>query len=556
MPIQLKTYIRSLALLFLAINSCHHPTSSNLIKSWTAYDESAQLAKNGSHQNSRMQYKLIQSKFLDKQAVLDDINKQLGNFSNEDYQRLKDKVYEQSILEIRNHIYTDQLTYEELTKWYLFRIRKYEFDSTSTLNAIISINPNAVVQARFADKNRSKTTHPIYGIPVILKDNINSEDVPTTAGALILKNNQTKNAFIVDKMRENGAIILAKANLSEWAYFFCAGCPVGYSAMGGQSLNPYGRHEIETGGSSSGSAIAVAANYATVAIGTETSGSILSPSGKNGVVGLKPTVGLLSRSGIIPISEILDTPGPITKSTIDNAIVLSAMEGVDETDAATLQRPSNTNYWKQIPNCGGLAGLRIGVNKAYTKDTCYLRAIQWLKNFGVEVIEFKTPKLRFMNFRTLLVADMKRSIPKYFKNYGHPDLKDLTVSKILDFNNDGKNRAPYGQVHFEAISKDETSDLELRNIADSLEFNCKNYYQGIMDKNNLDAILSKDNWDAAFAAAAKFPALGTPIGFESDGSPTNATFIARPYQEQLLIRIGWAFEEAVRARKPPALYNF
>ena len=157
----------------------------------------------------------------------------------------------------------------------------------------------------------------------------------TTAGAVALMNNQTDDAFIVKRLKENGALILGKANLSEWAYFFCGECPSGYSAVGGQTLNPYGRKVLDTGGSSSGSAVAVAANLAPVAVGSETSGSILSPSSQNSVVGLKPTVGLLSRGGIIPISSTLDTPGPITRSVVDNAILLSAMAGKDPEDEAS-----------------------------------------------------------------------------------------------------------------------------------------------------------------------------------------------------------------------------
>ena len=148
--------------------------------------------------------------------------------------------------------------------------------------------------------------------------------MPTTTGAFALENNKnTEDAFIVTKLKENGALILGKANLSEWAYYFCSGCPVGYSAIGGQTLNPYGRKIFETGGSSSGSGVTVAANFAVAAVGTETSGSILSPSSQNSVVGLKPTIGLLSRTGIVPISSTLDTPGPLTKSVTDNAIFLS-----------------------------------------------------------------------------------------------------------------------------------------------------------------------------------------------------------------------------------------
>lgn len=176
-----------------------------------------------------------------------------------------------------------------------------------------------------------------------MKDNINVDGLATTAGSLVFKNNKTTDAFIIKRIKENGGIILGKTNLSEWANYLCLDCPNGYSAIGGQTLNPYGRKIFDTGGSSSGSGVAVATNYSAVAIGTETSGSILSPSSKNSLVGLKPTVGLLSRSGIVPISSTLDTPGPMTKNVIDNAILLSAMSGKDTTDI------TSNSYSKKIP---------------------------------------------------------------------------------------------------------------------------------------------------------------------------------------------------------------
>src|SRR5690606_23680601 len=198
-------------------------------------------------------------------------------------------------------------------------------------NSVISLNPKVIEQAKQKDKEfkNKRLKHPIFGMPILLKDNINTADMPTTAGAVVFQNNQTDDAFIVKQLKDKGALILGKANLSEWAYFFCGECPSGYSAIGGQTLNPYGRRVIDTGGSSSGSGVSVAANFCAAAIGSETAGSILSPASQNSVVGLKPTVGLLSRSGIVPISSTLDTPGPITKNVMDNAIVLDAMFGED-----------------------------------------------------------------------------------------------------------------------------------------------------------------------------------------------------------------------------------
>ena len=315
------------------------------IPSWTPYDQSAELEANKEHEIERMQYKLIQSKHLDKNKIWEKLIPEIQQFSEEDYESLKPLILEQDIPTIQQHIRDEHLTYEKLVLWYLHRIVKYESDPEKTLHSIIALNPRVVEEARQRDLNKAIDDHLIFGMPILLKDNINTAGMKTTAGAVAIMDNQTHDAFIVERLKERGALILGKANLSEWAYFFCRPCPVGYSAIGGQTLNPYGRKVFETGGSSSGSGTTIAANYAVAAVGTETSGSILSPSSKNSLVGLKPTIGLLSRTGIVPISSTLDTPGPMTRNVTDNAILLSALSGRDPSDFVS---NSNSAY-KNIP---------------------------------------------------------------------------------------------------------------------------------------------------------------------------------------------------------------
>jgi len=334
-----------------------------------------------------MQYKLIQSKFLDKNEIWKSVADQIAYFSEAEYQTLMPLILEQDILTMQRHIKTGKLTYEKLTQWYLYRIVKYENDKDKSLHSIIALNPNAVEEARQNDQNKSDHDHPLYGMPILLKDNINTAGMKTTAGAHALIDNQTDDAFIVERIKAKGGIILGKANLSEWAYFFCGGCPVGYSAVGGQTLNPYGRKIFESGGSSAGSGTTMAANYAAAAVGTETSGSILSPSSQNSIVGLKPTIGLLSRSGIVPISSTLDTPGPMTRNVSDNAILLSAMAGEDAADVATKGNPTDKTYWDNFEGAS-LKGLRLGANKRFLEDSIYNLTIEKLKTFGVTIIEF------------------------------------------------------------------------------------------------------------------------------------------------------------------------
>jgi len=190
---------------------------------------------------------------------------------------------------------------------------------------------------------------------------------------------------------------LGKSSLSEWANFLCDGCPNGYNAIGGQTLNPYGRGEFDTGGSSSGSGSSISANYAAAAIGTETSGSILSPSSSNSIVGLKPTVGLLSRGGIVPISSTLDTPGPMTRNVMDNAIMLSALTGEDAKDEATLGNSPERDYWKSLKD-SSLEGMRLGVMKGFLEDSLYKINIKQLEELGAELVEVDAPEVNLSGF--------------------------------------------------------------------------------------------------------------------------------------------------------------
>ena len=313
----------SLFFVCLSFLSCFSP--SEPLKQWEAYDETPELAANATHPITRMRYKRIQSKHRDRNSLFSPFEKALSRYTQADHEAVKGLILEQDILTIQKHIAEKKLTYEALVLFYLYRIYHFETNHSTYLNALINLNPDVLKEARKKDAQRSKSnTHPLYGMPILLKDNIDALPMATTAGAAALENNfPSEDAFLVKQLKSKGALILGKVNMSEWAYYFCQACPLGYSAMGGQTLNPYGRKTFETGGSSSGSGVAVAANYAVAAIGSETSGSILSPSGKNSVVGLKPTIGAISRSGVIPISSSMDTAGPMTKNILDNAIKYS-----------------------------------------------------------------------------------------------------------------------------------------------------------------------------------------------------------------------------------------
>ena len=403
--------------------------------------------------------------------------------------------------------------------------------------------------------SKAANHHPIFGIPVLLKDNINTANIPTTAGSYALQENQTEDAFIVKRLKENGALILGKANLSEWANFFCEGCPNGFSTVGGQTLNPYGRKIHDTGGSSSGSGVAVAANFAPVAVGSETSGSILSPSSSNSVVGLKPTVGVLSRGGIVPISSTLDTPGPITKSVIDNAILMDAMKGVDDADAASTNAGTQEAvYYSNLENAE-LKGKRFGAIKSLMEDTLYVRAINDLRKAGAEIVEFEAEEIDLPNFLRLLNLDMKKDLPAYFKNYGG-DVSYKSVQDVVAYNEkDSLNRAPYGQALFLGIVKDSSSEKEFAAIKDTLKTNGTRFFEKPVKEHHLDAVLSINNYHAGYAAVAKYPAITVPMGYTSENKPMGLTMIGKPFSEEQLLQFAYLFEKNTKRRKTPADYN-
>lgn len=522
---------------------------------WTPYNDSLEVAANTDHEKERMRYQFIQSKVLDKNEVFLPLYPEVSKFPSSKYEAMKPLVLETDIPTIQRHIKQGKFTYEDLALFYLTRIYKYELPNETTLNTVIALNPAILKEAKKLDAN-SEGHHPIYGMPILLKDNIGTKNMKTTAGSVALFNNETDNAFIVERLKANGALILGKVNLSEWANFICD-CPNGQSAVGGQTLNPYGRRVFDTGGSSAGSGTSVAANYAVAAVGTETSGSILSPSGQNSVVGMKPTIGLLSRSGIVPISSTLDTPGPMTKNVIDNGILLDAMRGFDENDGKSVQADWDTGWYSSENTT--LKGKRLGVFKNYVeRDTLYQETLEKLREAGAVIIEFEPPEVAFDGFLSILNIDMKYDLPKYINTWARN--KDAvtvaTVKDVVEFNlQDSLIRIPYGQARFDGIMADSTSIVALADIKKRLKSAGRSYFNQPLNANRLDAILSINNYDAGAAAVAEYPALTVPMGYRNSGEPVNLTFIAKQFQEGKLYKLGAAFEVLAAARKMPESYT-
>ncbi|MFC7444446.1 MULTISPECIES: amidase family protein [Mesoflavibacter] len=504
------------------------------------------------------EFKVLDSKYISNTSIWEQLNSQLEDFSEENYEQLKPLILDQDIPTLQQHIIDGKLTYERLTKFYLFRIRKFDRENDLALNSVIAVNPNVIMEARVLDEVDDQDInlrHAIYGMPILLKDNINTSDMVTTAGAVALKNNKTEDASIVKRLKEKGALILGKANLSEWAYFFCGDCPSGYSAIGGQTLNPYGRRVIDTGGSSSGSGVAVAANFCVAAVGSETAGSILSPASQNSVVGLKPTIGIVSRSGIVPISSTLDTAGPMSKNVIDNAILLDALVGFDAADSKSIETGSSTINYDELKNIS-VEKKRLGAIKSLMKDSLYLRAVNDLKTIGFEVVEIEMDNVELPDFIRLLNLDMQKDLPEYFNTYADASLGFKTIDDIIDFNKkDSLNIMPYGQKLFEGVVADKASVNELESIKEKLKTNGKLFFDKPMEASNLDVILSINNYHAAHAAVAEYPALTVPMGYAENGAPKGITFIGKPLTENQLLQIGFAFENKTKYRQSPKELN-
>jgi len=537
-----------LLLILIVFSSCKNDSE----------ERERELAGADSLAGKEIEYKVLDSRFINKKTLWAPFEEELETFSEDRYAMIRPLIMDKTIPELQRSVKNGDFTYEELVKFYLYRIEKFDRNNSLSLNSVISLNPNILEEAREKDKafQAGERKHLIFGIPVLLKDNVNTENMSTTAGSVVLQNHQTQDAFIVQQLKMNGALILGKTNLSEWAYFFCGDCPSGYSAIGGQTLNPYGRKTLDTGGSSSGSAVAVAANFAPAAVGSETSGSILSPSSQNSLVGLKPTVGILSRGGIIPISSTLDTPGPITKTVVDNAILFSAMTGRDIDDFASRDNQNSESDF--YTNLGGttLKGKRFGAIKPLMEDSLYVAALNDLRNLGAEIVEFDPEEVNLPNFTRLLNLDMKKDLPEYFEKYGG-DAGIRSVDDVIAYNiQDSLNRSPYGQKLFEGISRDSADEKEFAAIKDTLRRNGRRFFEVPMKKHNLHGILSINNYHAGFAAVAQYPAITVPMGYdENTNAPKGLTFFARPFKEADLY--GWAhnYEQGTQKRISPESYN-
>lgn len=484
---------------------------------------------------------------------------------------------EVSIAELQDQMHRGEVSSERLVSWYLDRIDAID-QSGPSLNAILETNPDALQIARALDEERRQSgpRGPMHGIPVILKANIDTADkMHTSAGSLAISDHRpTVDAFIVSRLRDAGAVILGKANLSEWANFRSERSSSGWSSVGGQTRNPYDTARNPCG-SSSGSAVAVAANLTAVAVGTETNGSVVCPSGINGIVGIKPTLGLLSRNGIIPIAHSQDTAGPMARSVRDAAILLGAMAGTDANDPASVGLADTPDNFTSNLTADGLDGKRIGIIRSYYGagsnpgvDDLFNQSIELLRSKGAEIvddIEIDTADMGSASYEVLLY-EFKTDLNKYLQQSGAP-LGSL--AEIIEFNSaNGDAVMPiFGQdILLKAQEKGPLTDSEYLEALATSKRIAKSGLDDAMSEHGLDALIAPTNGPAwmtdhangdtfhigssSLAAISGYPSITVPAGFVSS-LPIGVTFMGAFGRDKQLIELAYAFEQAGAARRPP-----
>jgi len=483
-----------------------------------------------------------------------------------------------TIADLQSGMASGKFSARSITEKYLARIEEIDKQGPA-INSVIEINPDALAMADGLDKER-KANHvrgPMHGIPVLIKDNIDTADrMQTTAGSLaLLGSKPAKDSFVAQKLRESGAVILGKTNLSEWANIRSSHSSSGWSGRGGQTNNPYALDRNPCG-SSSGSGAAAAASLCAVAVGTETDGSVVCPSSANGLVGIKPTLGLISRAGIIPIAHSQDTAGPMARTVRDAAILLGALAGVDPRDSATSASAGKAaaDYTKFL-DPHGLRGARIGVARKYfgsndAQDQLMNNLIDAMKKQGAEIVDpadlpthGKFDDTEFL----VLLYELKSDLNAYLAaRPGAPgSLKD-----VIDFNDHNRDKEmPYfAQDIF--IKAEAKGGLDTKEYTDALEANHrlsqKEGIDAVMDQFHLDAIMAPTagpawltdfaNGDHATggssnaAAVAGYPDITVPAGFVF-GLPVGISFFGRAWSEPTLLKIAYGFEQTIQARRPP-----
>lgn len=467
--------------------------------------------------------------------VLETINTQLKDLPMDSIRAKSSLIMEKSMEDIQVSIAKGELTYTELTAFYLDRIKTYD-KAKNGINAVMEVNPKALEEAKKRDAENAQEKDPIYGMPILLKDNINTKDMATSGGTIALKDfRPSDNAPLVDALLKKKAILLGKTNLSELANFMDEEMPSGYSSKLGQTLNPFGPLRISPQGSSSGSGAGVAANFSAAALGTETTGSIIAPSYIHSIVGFKPSKGLISTEGVLPLSSTMDTVGPMAKNVKDAVVLFNA----------TISDP--TKAIKLTSSAPDFSKKRIGVFKGEGSE----RIIEAVKKAGAQAIELEEDP-RFQDNEFILMHDFKIDFNAYVKKYNAP-IKSL--EDLISFNQkDLAKRAKYGQSLLEDALKDDGSQKE--KIAERVK-EIQDYIQKLFKDNSLDAIAFVDANSVQIPCTAGYPEITIPFGKNQLDEPTGVTFFGLGGEDEKLINLAYAFEQATQQRLIPKDYvNF
>lgn len=476
-------------------------------------------------------------------------------------------VVEASISDLQAAMAEGRTSAVALVAAYQERIARIDRDGPR-LNSVLELNPEATPIAEALDREReaSGPRSPLHGIPILLKDNIDTGDrLHTSAGSLALKDSfARRDATLVTGLRAAGAIILGKANMTEWANFMAVGMKNGYSSRGGQVRNAYGA-AFDVGGSSSGSAVAVAASLCAAAVGTETSGSIISPASRNSVVGIKPTVGLVSRAGVIPISATQDTPGTFGRTVADAAAVLGALTTVDRRDPATRLRPSATpaDYSASLV-AGGLQGATIGVPRAAFWDRgpqavtdVAIRALEKLREGGATLVDPAdipgAPAALELGI-DVMIYEFRRDLNRYLRSLD-PSLPVHNLKDIIAF-----DEARPGEMlrygHTLLLAAQATGGVGTaayqRARSEDLRLAKDEGLDPTFARHGLDALVFPGTYGVAIGAKAGYPSITVPAGYTDDGLPVGLTFLGPAWSEPALIRLAHDFEQRMAARRPPA----
>jgi amidase len=468
---------------------------------------------------------------------------------------------EATVDEMQEKMDSGELTSYDLVLMYQAQIAAFDKNGPA-INSVLELNPDALHIAAMLDAERKEkgSRGPLHGIPVLLKDNIDTHDkMHTSAGSLALKDSiAQKDSFVAAKLREAGAVILGKTNMTEWANFMANGMKGGYSSRGGQVLNPYGPGKFEVGGSSAGSGAAIAANLAAVAVGTETDGSILNPASQNSLVGIKPTVGLVSRSGIIPIAHTQDTAGPMARTVKDAAYLLKAIAGQDPEDAATMVQLPEIQI-DNLLDVHGLKGAKIGVAReeyqgklTEDQETILRKAVETLKDLGAEVIEVAIPAAK-AKWGKVLIYEFKADLNAYLQGLA-PHIPVRTLEDVILFNIENSEQTlKYGQ---EVLLESEGTCGTLTEVAylQALEYNLyMSREQGVdyvLKEYGVDAILFPMD-GSTIPSKAGYPSVTVPAGYTTEGEPVGITFTGTAFSEPQLIKFAYAYEQATKVRKAP-----